>query len=70
MMGATLLGVALVARVARARVAVLGGTYSKSFSSSQHITSRPDGEIEFERPRAYTQCFLVPLEIVHVKNHY
>ena len=49
---ATFLGVALLARAARNGVAVPGGTYSRSSSSSEPITSRADGATDFKRPRA------------------
>ena len=49
---ATFLGVALVARAACNGVAVPGGTYSGSCSSSEPITSRAVGATDFERPRA------------------
>ena len=49
---ATFLGVALVARATRDGVVVPGGTYSRSCSSSEPITIREDGAIDFERPRA------------------
>ena len=48
----TFLGVALVARAARDGVAVPGGTYSGSFSSSEPITIWADGALDFERARA------------------
>ena len=48
----TFLGVALVARAARDGVEVFGGTYSGSCSSLEPITSRADGAIDFELPRA------------------
>ena len=47
---ATFLGIALVARVARAGVRVPGGTHSGSSSSSKPITSRADGATYFEHP--------------------
>ena len=49
---ATFFGVALVAREARAGVAVPGGTYSGSCSSLELITSRAERATDFERPRA------------------
>ena len=49
---ATFLGIALVALAARDGVAVLGGTYSGSCSSSEPITSQEDGATDFERQRA------------------
>ena len=49
---AIFLGVALVARAARAGVKVPGGMYSGSCSSSEPITSRTDGATYFERPHA------------------
>ena len=48
----TFLGVAFGARAARAGVAVPGGTYSGSCSSSEPITIWADGALDFERARA------------------
>ena len=49
---APFLGVALVAHATRDGVAVPGGTYSGSSSSSEPITSRADRATDFECPRA------------------
>ena len=49
---ATFLGVALVAREAREGVEVLGGTYSRSRSSSEPMTMWADEATDFDRPRA------------------
>ena len=49
---ATVLGVALGARAARGGVEVPGGTYSGSRSSSEPMTMRADGAIDFDHPRA------------------
>ena len=48
----TFLGIALVARATRDGVAVPGGTYSRSRSSSEPITRRADAATDFDRPRA------------------
>ena len=48
---ATFLGIALVARTTRDGVAVPRGTYFGSYSLSDPITSRVDGETYFEHPR-------------------
>ena len=49
---AIFLGVALGARAAREGVAVPGGTYSGSRSSSEPMIMRADGATDFDRPRA------------------
>ena len=67
---ATFLGVALVARAARAGVAVPGGTYSGSCSSSETITSRADGATNFKCHVRKLDLVLVPLEILPMNNHY
>ena len=51
-LNATFLGIALVARAARDGVAVPGGSYSGSCSSSEPISSRADRATKFECPRA------------------
>ena len=50
MLDATFLGIALVARAARDGVAVPGGTYPRSCSSSKLMTRRADGATNFDRP--------------------
>ena len=49
---ATVLGVALGARVAREGAEVPGGTYSRSRSSSEPMIKRADGATYFDHPRA------------------
>ena len=49
---ASFLGVALGTREAREGMEVLGGTYSGSRSSSEPMTMRADGAIDFDHPRA------------------
>ena len=49
---ATVLGVALGARVAREGTKVPGGMYSGSRSSSEPMTMREDGATDLDRPRA------------------
>ena len=49
---ATVLGVALGARVAREGAKVPGGTYSRSRSSSEPMIKHADGATDFDRPRA------------------
>ena len=49
---ATVLGVALGARVAREGAEVPGGMYSGSRSSSEPMTMRADGATDLDRPRA------------------
>ena len=49
---ATVLGVALGARVAREGAEVPGGMYSGSRSSSEPITMREDGATDLDHPRA------------------
>ena len=48
----TFLGIALVARATRDGVAVPGGTYSRSRTSSELMTRRADAATDFDRPRA------------------
>ena len=55
---ATFLGEPLVARAAHDGVAVPGGMYSGSHSSSEPMTRRAYGATDFDHPRAYTRsCF-------------
>ena len=49
---ATILGVALGARVAREEAEAPGGMYSGSRSSSEPMTMRADGATDLDRPRA------------------
>ena len=53
----TFLGMALAAREARDGVEVPGGTYSGSRSSSEPMTRRANGAIDFNRPCAYTRSY-------------